>query len=219
MRLEIEYHGDGEAQFGAFARVFAQAFGRGLSHPVPANGFAGRILRGADAASFEWLSDDPRRRLVFLLDGEGLSGLVGLGGADILRHIGYDEHYIMRLVARGTRFKLVLIPSATLVLATWDNLLALAGEVYPEWAERIACAAPELSRLSYDEALAAGGEVAAVRAFLRDELNVNALFAGDGYTRHPDDPDVPRCAEYIARNRPLADFGSRCLIEFPVVLP
>lgn len=219
MRLEIEYHGDGEAQFGGFARVFAQAFGRGLSHPAPANGFAGRILRGTDAASFERLSDDPGRRLVFLLDGEGLSGLVGLGGADILRHIGYDENLIVRLVARGTRFKLALIPSATLVLATWDNLLALAGEVYPEWAGRIARAAPELCRLSYDEALVAGGEATAVRAFLCDELNVNALFAGDGYTRHPDAPDVPRCAEYIARNQPLADFGTRCLIEFPVTLP
>jgi len=65
----------------------------------------------------------------------------------------------------------------------------------------------------------AGGEATAVRAFLRDELNVNALFAGDGYTRHPDAPDVPRCAEYIARNQPLADFGTRCLIEFPVTLP
>lgn len=216
MRLDITFGGDGEALFGGFARVFAQAFGRGLRLPVPDNGFAGRVLRGTDDGAFQNLSSDPRRRIVFLLDSEGLAGLVGLGGADILRHIGYGDATIEDLVARGTRFKLALIPSAALKLATWDNLLELAAEVYPDWRERIERAASRLCQLSYEEALAEGGDVAAVRQFLHDEINVNDLFAGDGFTRHPDDRDAPVCAEYLARNQPLEAFGSTCLIEFPV---
>lgn len=216
MRLEITFGGGGEALFAGFARVFAQAFGRGVSLAVPDDGFAGRVLRGTDDSAFRSLSSDPRRRIVFLLDAEGLSGLVGLGGADILRYIGYNDATIEDLVARDTRFKLALIPSAALKLATWDNLLGLAAEVYPEWRRRIERAAPRLCRLSYSEALAAGGDVAAVRQFLRDEINVNTLFAGDGYTRHPGDSDAPVWAEYLARNQPLDAFDSSCLIEFPV---
>jgi len=218
MRLDITFTGDGEALFGGFARVFAQAFGRG-PHPAPVvDGFAGRVLRGTSDDAFASLSDDPCRQIVFLLDSEGLSGLIGLSGANILRHIGYGEDAIADLVERGTRFKLVLIPSAALKLATWENLLALAAEVYPDWRARIERVAPRLCDLSYDEALAAGGEIAAVRRFLHDEMNVNALFAGDGYTRRPDDPDRPVCAEYLVRNQPLEAFGSTCLIEFPVSL-
>jgi len=216
MRLDITFGGDGEALFAGFARAFAQAFGRGVGLDVPHDGFAGRVLRGTDASAFRSLSGDPRRRIVFLLDSEGLSGLVGLTGADILRHIGYSDATIEDLVARGTRFKLALIPSAALRLATWDNLLGLAAEVYPGWRERIERAAPRLCKLSYSEALAEGGDIAAVRQFLHDEINVNTLFAGDGYTRHPDDDDAPVWAEYLARNQPLDIFGSSCLIEFPV---
>lgn len=219
MRLDITFHGDGEAMFAGFARIFAQAFGRGLRVPAPAQGFAGRVLRGTADTDFETLSSDPRRKIVFLLDAEGLSGLIGLTGVEMLRHIGYHDDAIAALVACGTRFKLALIPSAALKLATWENLLALAAELYPDWQARIEAAAPQLCRLSYDEALAVGGDVAAVRAFLHDEMNVNPLFAGDGYTRHPDDPQTPVCAEYLATNQPLAAFGSACLIEFPVTLP
>lgn len=218
MRLQITFGGDGEALFGGFARVFAQAFGRGLRLPAPVDGFAGRVLRGADDAAFGCLSGDPRRQIVFLLDSEGLASLIGLSGADILRQIGYSEDAIQDLVERGTRFKLALIPSAALKPATWENLLALVVEVYPEWRTRIERVAPRLPALSYEEALAEGGEIAAVRRFLHDEINVNPLFAGDGYTRHPDNPHQPLCAEYLVRNQPIEAFGSTCLIEFPVSL-
>ena len=50
-------------------------------------------------------------------------------------------------------------------------------------------------------------------------INVNSLFAGDGFTRHPDNPDEPVCAEYLVLNQPLEAFGSYCLIEFPVSAP
>jgi len=218
MRLQITFNGDGEALFGGFARVFAQAFGRGLRLPAPNDGFAGRVLRGTDDEAFGSLSGDPRRQIVFLLDSEGLASLIGLSGAEILRQIGYREDMIRELAERHTRFKLVLIPSATLKPATWENLLALAAEVYPEWRPCIERVGPRLQMLSYEEALAAGGEIAAVRRFLHDEINVNPLFAGDGYTRHPDDPERPLCAEYLVRNQPIEAFESSCLIEFPVSL-
>lgn len=219
MRLQITFGGDGEALFAPFARVFAQAFGRGLRLPAPADGFAGRVLRGTADDAFTSLSDNPDRQIVFLLDSDGLASLIGLSGAEILRHIGYADDTIGDLVERGTRFKLVLIPSAALKSATWDNLIALVGEVYPEWRGRIERVAPRLCELTYDEALAEDGEVAEVRRFLHDEINVNPLFAGDGFTRRPDNPDEPVCAEYLVLNQPLEAFGSYCLIEFPVSAP
>ncbi len=175
--------------------------------------FTGRILRGRADGDFATLTDDPRRRVVFLTDASALCTLVGCDGRDILAQIGYDEAFIARLLERQTRFKLALFPDMEKRLATWDNLLDLVCSAYPEWHAAVERVRPEL-KASLFEALE--GEAAELRARLADVLNVNRLFAGDGYTRREDDPQCRVHPEYVILNRPLIELPAYCLIDFPV---
>lgn len=210
-----------EAHFGAYARTFAAQFGTGRAcdEASVAQGMTGRVLRGIGAGDFATLSDDPRRRIVFLLDADALRDLIGLTGWDVLLHIGYDAAFIQRLLAKGTRFRLALLPEVAMLPGTWDHLLDLVQTEYPEWRAGVTEARAVLKTLHYDQVMASAGLPAGLRAFLRNVINVNRLYAGDGYTRREGVPDQRVYAEYVCRNRPLAEFDAACLIEFPVVEP
>jgi hypothetical protein len=208
----VVYHGpEAEALFGAYTRAFVAQFGSGQRLPERLDGFTGRVLRGRAEADFVMLTDDPRRRVVFLTDGAALCALVGSGGREILKQIGYSDVFIGRLLERRTRFKLALLPDMAKWVATWDNLLDLASAAYPVWRARI-----ERARSQLKEHGPLEGEAADVRAFLEDVLNVNHLFAGDGYTRREGDPLHRVHPEYVVLNRPLVEMGAYCLIDFPV---
>jgi hypothetical protein len=214
MELQVVYCGpDAEQLFGVYAQAFVDRFGSRQPLQTPLDGFTGRVLRGRTDADFLTLTDDPRRRVVFLTDAAALCTLVGSHGREILAQIGYAETFIARLVEQRTRFKLALFPDVVKRLATWDNLLDLASEAYPAWHTKIACARPALKETCYEQLQ---GEAAEVRAFLEDVLNVNRLFAGDGYTRREDDPLRRVHPEYVILNRPLAEMEACCLIDFPV---
>ncbi len=218
MALEVTYHGAGaEALFGPYARAFVASFGTGHAvENVTPGTITGRVLRGVTGPDFSTLSADPRRHIVFLLDGDALRDLLGLTGLDVLKHIGYDAAFIRRLLAHGTRFRLALLPQVAMQPGTWDHLLDLVQIVYPEWQAGVAQARAALKALHYDKVMASAGVPAELRAFLQDVINVNRLYAGDGYTRREGFPDQRVYAEYVCRNRPLADFAATCLIAFPV---
>jgi hypothetical protein len=213
--LTITYHGaEAESRLGVYARAFVERFGSGQRWmAAPLGGFVGRVLRGKTDDNFLTLTDNPRRRVVFMTDAAALCEWIGLNGRDILRHIGYGADFINDLLAAQTRFKLVLLPELTMQLATWDNLLDLAGAAYPDWQPQIERCRAVLKTTPY---AALEGEAAEVRRFLADTLNVNALFAGDGYTRREGDPLIRLSPEYVILNRPLVDIGPHCLIDFPV---
>jgi hypothetical protein len=214
MSLQVVYHGpNAENLFGAYAQAFVTRFGSGQPLGAPFTGFTGRVLRGRNDADFLTLTDNPRRRVVFLTDAAALCALIGSNGRGILKEIGYDEAFIAGLMERQTRFKLALFPEVTKHAATWDNLLNLASAAYPAWREKIERARPTLKE---NNAGLLQGDAADVRAFLADVLNVNRLFAGDGYTRREDDPSCRVHPEYVILNRPLVDIGAYCLIDFPV---
>jgi hypothetical protein len=214
MALQVVYHGpDAESLFGGYAQAFVGRFGSGQPLPTPLDGFTGRVLRGRSDADFLTLTDDPRRRVVFLTDAAALCALVGSHGQEILKQIGYADTFIARLLERQTRFKLALFPDVAKLAATWDNLLDLTSEAYPAWRAKIERARPTLKQ---NGAEPLRGEAAEVRAFLEDVLNVNRLFAGDGYTRREDDLSRRVHPEYVILNRPLADMEACCLIDFPV---
>lgn len=213
----VERYGGGDRTgLGEYIQTFTSLFGTGKKPKVTLSRFSGRVLRGVDNDDFDTLTDNPRRRVVFLLDEIALGDLVGLDGLEILKHIGYPAGFIRNLLASGTRFKLVLLPQATLKLATWDNLLDVVQRAYPAWCEKIEAARPILKCCGYDEAVSAGGAVTEVRAFLQNKINVNRLFAGDGYTRIEGAATKKVYAEYVTVNRRLADFGTYALVNFPV---
>ena len=213
--MQPDYYGPAAEQlFGAYAGAFVARFASGqrADQETVFTGFAGRVLRGRTGADFLTLTDNPQRRVVFLTDAAALSTLIGSDGWEILKQIGYDDAFIVGLLERQTRFKLALFPEVAMRAATWDNLLDLAGEAYPEWHAKI-----EEARAALKEDIKPLPEGAAkVRAFLQTVLNVNRLFAGDGYTRREGDPLRRLHPEYVILNRPLVAMGAYCLIEFPV---
>ncbi len=206
---------DAETWCGAYARAFVECFGRGERPLLTLGGVCGRVLRGVTEADFTTLSDDPARRVVFMLDAEALVDLLGRAGAEVLAQIGYTPAEVKALLARGTRFRLMLVPPVDMVPATWANVLALAANAYPQWAERLMAARAALEMLPYAEIMRRGGPAAEARAFLEHTLHLNPLFAGDGYTRR-DGRAV--YAEYACLNRPLSAFDRWCQIEFPVTM-
>ncbi len=215
--MQPVYYGPGaEPLFGAYADMFIARFASGQRLDVEAvfSGFTGRVLRGRTSADFLTLTDNPQRRVVFLTDAAALCALIGSDGWEILKQIGYDDAFITSLFERQTRFKLALFPEVAMRAATWDNLLDLAGDAYPEWHAKIERARPALK----DNVDPLAGEAAEVRAFLQTVLNVNRLYAGDGYTRREGDPLRQVHPEYVILNRPLIAMGAYCLIDFPVFL-
>lgn len=216
MTVQVTLHGPRAADlFGAYAEAFARRFGHGeRCAPPPLAGVCGRVLRGLRDEDFRTLSDDPARRVVFMLDVQALGDLLGRTGAEVLAQIGYAPQEVRALTARSVRFKLVMVPQVAMARATWDALLDLVAAAYPEWADRIRAARATLKALPYAQVVAGGGQAAEVRGFLERALHVSPLFAGDGFTRR-DGRAV--YAEYACRNRPLTEFADWCLIEFPVI--
>ncbi len=133
-----------------------------------------------------------------------------------MQQIGYPQTYIDDLLAQQTQFKLILLPAIAAKLATWDNLLNLAAEVYPDWQSKIERARPTLKTKTYHQIMAQNTNATKVRHFLEESINLNPLYAGDGYTRRERDISKPVYAEYVTMNKPLTDFSGFALIDIPV---
>ena len=100
---------------------------------VPAMGLCGRVIRGVKPDDFLTLTDDPSRRIVMLIDPDGLSALPGLSGYDVLITLGYEPDYLEHKVKEGNKFKLVVFgDGGEAKLATWDNLIDMVKLQYPE---------------------------------------------------------------------------------------
>lgn len=101
---------------------------------VSAQGLCGRIIRGTKSEDFLTLTDDLTRKLVMLMGPDGLEKITGLSGYDSLIEIGYEADYIVRkVVDEGNQFKLVVFPEGgEALLASWDNVVKVVSNVYPE---------------------------------------------------------------------------------------
>lgn len=196
--------------------------------------YYGRILRGKTLSDFETTSDDVDRRIVMFMDEAGLDKLAGLEGEDLLRAVGYPEETIRELVEKGTTFKLFTFEdNGQMIRADWDGLLAMLKRDYPPavW-QKVEAQLPRLKLMSFAEIEAStganfkglkalgktdpryinadrlaqsDGSLWQVRAFLYNELNLNELFAGDGFTRLPD--GTIGVAEYFDKKRSLVEYA------------
>lgn len=113
--------------------VFARHFTNGTKPLVPITGLVGRFIRGKNPSDFETLTDDLTRKIVMLVDSDGLHDTLGLSGYDTLVRIGYMPDYIrQKVVDEGLSFKLVVFQEGGNILpATWDNIPAMISAVYP----------------------------------------------------------------------------------------
>lgn len=219
--------------------------------PPPPTGFAGcvgRLIRGKSAADFESLTNDPTRKLVFLMDSQGLQELEGKSGYQQLIAIGHTPQHILEEVqSKGNRYKLVVWPGGQGPdrPATWDNVAELMKDVYPDVAAKVAARLPELKAadfshweqqagyhfadvkpgderyIHYDQLKEREGTALEVRQFLYNACHLRELYTGDGFTKKADGTQgVP---EYISPNLRIEDLpGARVIdvkIDLPPVLP
>lgn len=220
---------------------------RALHHGTPqkVTGLCGRIIRGKQPADFLTLTDDPTRKLVLLMGPDGLEKLLGKSGYDMLVEIGYETAYIDRKVAEGNRFKLIVFPEGgPAKLATWENVLDVVGNVYPNVASKLARHAHGLIHTDFAEIehvagfnfsavdkagptdprymteerfRQSAGTLVDARAFLYFTVHLRELFSGDGYTYTAD--GRRGLMEYIVANKPIADLGSHEIIDLTITLP
>jgi hypothetical protein len=142
-------------------------------------------------------------------------------------------------------FQFVAFPTqGDITSATWDNLIAMLEDQYPEIYNIIQRRLPELKTNSgpegYDrimanappeatstamtaERLRSGkGELWEVRKFLHDQLNLNELYMGDGFT-YKCNGGTGRLKigvrEYFAINKPIRSFASPHFTRLSVAVP
>ena len=210
--------------------------------PAPRSfvGVCGRVVRGQEPGGFERLTHSDRR-LAWVLGPEEMRDLIGKSGTEIVLGIGKDWDWLRAQVKNGMHWRLFVLPESGMVAATWDNLLALIAEHYPE-------VAPKLLR--WDRALRDPRLVEAIdssfttsevkdneahplhmsleryqkcpdtpenaRLFLWHTLGINHRFTGSGRTMNPDGSEG--FAEYLMPNRSLADFPGYRAIPLEVSL-
>lgn len=116
---------------------YADAFKRGQKPAHCIDGVQARLCRRRPDEPVQ-LSDDPARRIVFLIDHYVCHEMIGLTGYEIATTIlGWDPQYTRRKVDAGLKFDLVVFPETTCTLGTWPNLLDLVQVIYPEVSEKI----------------------------------------------------------------------------------
>jgi hypothetical protein len=194
----------------------------------------GRILRGRSESDFITMSDTPESRFIVLIsDFNGLMQFNGLPGISALNIIGYPPEYIYELRLQGYQFKLLMFEdtASNVHPATWDNLCDIVCEVYPKVANKVQTQLPLLKSLSYHqicdrsyqqirrnftykELQKVEGTTCHVRLFLEDTVNINPLFAGDGWTRNCHGQKEIR--EYFLLNRPLNELSRYELVDIEV---
>ena len=210
--------------------------------PMIGNNIAGRIIRGKVDADFEKLSDDPNRKIVFLTDALGLAKMLGKSGYEMLITVGHHPDHIKKQVADGKSYKIVVFPATSSSDATWDGLIKVTGEVYPDLVSDLRNHAPVFRSsaytlfestagykfhdvddptnpkfMSYDAYMASSRSPWELRAFMYHVLHIKELFRGDGYTY--DEKGKRGVREYLIANKNISDIPGAVVGDIQVSLP
>lgn len=133
---------------------FEKRFKDGTAFPTDqAPNLVGRILRGIKPVDFRTMTNEPeKRKVIQLMDGQGLAELVGRSTRDQLLHIGYDSDYIKSLVESGHIFKLVVFEQdgSPAKRAWWKEVLEVCGQAWPELSKDFTDALPHLRRWPFE---------------------------------------------------------------------
>jgi hypothetical protein len=210
--------------------------------PMVGNAIAGRIIRGKVDADFEKLSDDPSRKIVFLTDAAGLAKMLGKSGYEMLITVGHHPDHIKKQLSDGKSYKIVVFPASSAYDATWDGLLKVTGEVYPDLVPDLRNHAgvfksskydlfesaagykfhdvddPTNPRfMSYDAYVASSRLPWELRAFMYHVLHIKELFRGDGYTY--DENGKRGVREFLMANKNVSDIPGAVVGDIQVSLP
>lgn len=211
------------------------------------NRVLGRILRGNTDDDFTMLSDAPLRTVVLLFGDDGFELMRNLSPYEQLRTIGYSREYIHELVTEGHQFRLIAFPQeeANALPGTWENIVPLMKQVYPNLAHRVTAALiaecmstpfAEFERtagFSFSEVRRAGiGDprymtserfldsaptALNLRRFLYHSLHLRELYRGDGYTWQ--DTGIRGVREFFMKNMRIEDIKGVTQTQLEIVLP
>ncbi|KKL79777.1 hypothetical protein LCGC14_2011420 [marine sediment metagenome] len=135
-----------------------------------------RILRSKSLEDFETLTDDPNRKIIMLMGGDGLEKILGKTGYEALISIGYMLGYIEYKIKSGFQFKIVIFNEGEIAkLATWDNLANMVSEIYPEVKKKIYNRLEELKNTPFSEIDKNGTEDSDFMTYERFKQSVGTL--------------------------------------------
>lgn len=179
-----------------------------------------RILRGDGAQ----LSEEEGREIVFLYGPAEAKGQHGKHLTELLHHIGYDDAYIDHLFAQRAKLSLFVAPCESfpkdeLLVATWENLCRLGCAIGKCTEEDIVFAREKLPGVSYLEALQRGGKYEQIAQCMHIIAGVKDLFAGDGYSRHPQNPKQRYQIEHVILNCDIASIADAVYLPLPFKRP
>lgn len=224
---------------------YANCWGDGRKPPGGISGIQGRFIRMAPGQP-DALTDDPDRRVVFLVNAETCVNLIGLSGYEVCITIGWLADYTRDKVNAGYRFAFVTFPENECKLGTWDNVLDEVEALYPEVARKLAkhrAALRKMTTSSIKEIegrlgyrfidadknksdprfmtiaryAAAADTADSARAFLYHTVHLKELFYGDGWTRN--NQGQRGCEEFIMGARPMNDLGEHFVADIHVTVP
>lgn len=196
----------------------------------------GRILRGKNGPP-NFLAAEPERKIAMVMGPAGLKHLSGKSAYEMLLEIGYTRDYIARVKAEGVQFYLLLFAGDIKPrLATWDNVVSAASQVYPVLRDLLRHALPQLKTMSLaqverqcgfalaeidalgiddprfmneERLLQSSQDAFAVRRFLYHCCRLSDLYAGDGLTLTFDGRRALR--EYVVPNLELKILADRAI--------
>lgn len=225
---------------------FANAWTSGKKPTTPINGIQGRFIRMAPGMP-DALTDDPDRRIIFLVDSTTCTNMIGLTGYQVASLCGWKPEYTKAKVQAGYRFAFVAFDEKNCKLGSWDNMLDEVQALYPEIAGKLSRHRATLrtmtpadipgmeKRLGYrlidvdnagkkdprfmtiDRYRSAPDTADSARAFLYHTVHLKELYFGDGYTRN--EQGQRGVPEYIMGARPMSDLGEHFLTPIDVILP
>jgi hypothetical protein len=199
----------------------------------------GRVIRGRNEGDFEKLSFIEGRRVAFILGPEGMSGLVGQSGRDIVLGVGKTPEWLSEQLQNGIKWKLVVLPKTSCVLADWNGVQEIIEKVYPEVSEKIKPWYQALKDQSLTDAIDPdlvksivkdypshpehrtvesylAGEDSALNArlFLWHSLGINDQYTGTGYTKPPN--GERGAEEYLIENTLISQISEARVIDLEV---
>ncbi len=157
--------------------------------------FYARILRGTTESDFSFLSPNPERKIVLLLDQEGVLWLFHKDSPNnILSRLGYTPQEIQKMKEEKVKFKLFIFQTETSLprIATWENLLPFLEKTYPKnptipWLFKKFSTQLKTQKVSTKNLqqikssdLNLNSSFLFFRSFLSSELHLNERFTGTG---------------------------------------
>lgn len=197
------------------------------------NAYNARILRGKKDSDFQTLSDDKNRKLVFVMDDEGLQKIVGNSTYEMLIKTGYHPNYIEQLFAEKTIFKLIIFPKINpKMLATWDNVLDMVVMLYPDTINQVTDYIEQLKETRFEEIEKLSGHrfadisknyfknaaslkgLAEFRFFLYHSIYLREYYQGDGFTKNYKGEKIFR--EYVIFNTQISYLSDYRIIDLEI---